>query len=163
LTLKINGAKKLSTMSDEFKIPDITRLFGLKRNLLQQWLDRGFIEASIQRSTKKGEVNLFSEADLYLIRFFQKLLAMGFSWDLAHRISKNSTRVFRKNDFNKYLVGKCLVTELGLKVYQFQTIGDPNKYYVRMDLDVGIESQDFGFVIFFNLERIIHDVDSLIS
>jgi hypothetical protein len=68
---------------DKFSSPQTARIHGITTKALQQWLDRNFVPASIQRSTKQGEPNLFSRNDQYLIRFFKRLTDRGLSRALA--------------------------------------------------------------------------------
>ena len=72
----------------EFTTFQIVKKLGINRNTLQQYLDRGLIEPSIQKSTGKGTKNIFSLHDLYRIMFFLKLHAGGYSQKVASAYSK---------------------------------------------------------------------------
>ena len=85
------------TMGRQFSTFDITRVFGIPRSNIQQYMDRGFIKPSIESAEGKGTRNLFSVEDLYRLRIFQRLHAVGLSQKEA---SENSRLV----DFKK--IGK---------------------------------------------------------
>jgi hypothetical protein len=55
----------------------IIKVFGLNRSSFKQWLERGLIEPSIEKASGKGTKNLFSRNDLYSIRTFLRLSALG--------------------------------------------------------------------------------------
>jgi hypothetical protein len=83
-------AKKLVSEDDKFSkaftTSDITRL-GVKRERLKDWLERGFIEPSIQKADGQGTKNYFSILDLYAIMLFETLTRHGFSrFDTGLRI-----------------------------------------------------------------------------
>ncbi|MFC1895330.1 hypothetical protein ACFL0Q_01520 [Thermodesulfobacteriota bacterium] len=60
----------------------VTKLgIGLPR--VKDWLERGFIKPSAQVAEGKGNKNLFTVNDLYLIKLFSILVASGFSRDDA--------------------------------------------------------------------------------
>jgi len=61
----------------EFKTTEVRKIFSLKRNNFQDWMERGFIKPSIKKSTRKGEDNIFSKDDLYRIYLFIFLMLMG--------------------------------------------------------------------------------------
>jgi len=66
----------------------IQKILNINRNTLQQWLNCGFVCASINRSSKQGDTNLFSEKDLICIKLFMYLNNQGFSRQLAAKIAK---------------------------------------------------------------------------
>ncbi len=63
----------------EFLAGDIERITGVKRNRLQQWLERGFIAPSIQMASGHGTRNIWSRNDLYTIALFKKITESGLS------------------------------------------------------------------------------------
>jgi DNA-binding transcriptional MerR regulator len=67
----------------EFYTSDVTRIAGVKRNTLQQWLDRHFIKPSIQEAEGSGSRNIFSEEDLHKIIVFKKLIEAGLARKVA--------------------------------------------------------------------------------
>ncbi len=60
-----------------FYASDITKALGVKRTTLQQWMERGFIEPSLQSGKGSGVRNIFSIGDLCRIAAFMKLLRVG--------------------------------------------------------------------------------------
>jgi hypothetical protein len=64
--------------SKTFTTSNITKL-GIKRERLKDWMERGFIEPSIQKAEGQGTKNLFSIFDLYTIMLFNTLIEYGFS------------------------------------------------------------------------------------
>jgi hypothetical protein len=64
-------------MKTSFTTFDIVKVLNISRNLLAQWLLRGYIEPSIQRAQGVGTKNLFSRGDLYNIRLFHQLVDSG--------------------------------------------------------------------------------------
>ena len=66
--------KKEST----YTVFDISKMMGIKRSTLKQRLERGLIEASVQKAEGQGTKNLFSKQDLYHLVLFQRLFEVGF-------------------------------------------------------------------------------------
>ena len=64
--------KKYSTFN-------IVKKLKINRNTLQSAINGGFITASIQQATRKGEKNIFSLLDVYWIFLFFKLVEFGIS------------------------------------------------------------------------------------
>lgn len=62
---------------------DIVQKLGIKRDRLNDWLTRGYIQPSIQRASGQGTKNLFTRFDLYLIKVFEHMLSRGFSREVA--------------------------------------------------------------------------------
>jgi len=73
---------------------DIARLFKISRSNVQQYIDRGFLSPSLEKTQGKGTKNLFSLNDLYQLRLFQKLHEVGLS---QREASENSQLI----DFDK--------------------------------------------------------------
>jgi DNA-binding transcriptional MerR regulator len=67
----------------EFYTSDVTRITGVKRNTLQQWMDRHFIKPSIQEAEGSGSRNIFSEVDIHKIILFKKLIEAGLARKVA--------------------------------------------------------------------------------
>jgi len=70
-------------MSQEFTTFEIEKRLGIQRNLLAQWLMRGYIVPSVSRATGLGTKNLFSRNDLYKISLFKMLVETGIRRDEA--------------------------------------------------------------------------------
>jgi|GEM_PF-2133072 len=52
---------------------------------LNQWLDRGYFEPSIQKASGSGSRNIFSFTDIVKIALFKQLLGKGIARDVAGR------------------------------------------------------------------------------
>ena len=82
-----------------FTVTDIEKL-RIKRERLQDWMVRGFIEPSIQKAFGQGTKNLFNIYDLYKIQIFKNLvegyLRRSPSSKLVNSIAPNH---FRGADF----------------------------------------------------------------
>jgi len=63
----------------EFLAADIEKITGVKRNRLQQWLEREYIAPSIQVASGHGTRNIWSHNDLYTIALFKKITESGLS------------------------------------------------------------------------------------
>ena len=55
----------------------VTAITGVKRPRLQTWLERGWIQPSIQSGSGAGTRNIFSRNDLYIIGIFKLLTETG--------------------------------------------------------------------------------------
>lgn len=58
---------------------DMAKLFKIPRSNIQQYIDRGLLTPSVERTHGKGSKNRFSLDDLYRFCFFQKLYEVGLS------------------------------------------------------------------------------------
>lgn len=67
---------------------DITKILGLKRTAVQQWLDRGFVAPSVESASGHGTRNLWSRGDIIDLAVFQTLLEHGFSREEASAFIK---------------------------------------------------------------------------
>ena len=72
----------------EFSLPEICRILDLKRDRIQQWLDRGYISPSIKKASGQGTRNIFSREDLYVIAVFKDLTQGGWLRDAAAALIK---------------------------------------------------------------------------
>ena len=66
----------------------ITKIFNIKRDRLQQWIDRKLIVPSVNEARGQGTKNIFSLEDLYVIQLFIDLLNEGFTRKGAAKIIK---------------------------------------------------------------------------
>lgn len=66
-------------MKNEFSTLDIVKALDIPRERLREWMNRGYIEPSIQKASGQGTKALFSRADIYLVALFKKLIGLGFS------------------------------------------------------------------------------------
>jgi len=64
-------------VSTYFTTAHIAKL-GIKRERLKDWIERGYIKPSIEKTERKGGKNKFSLWDLYEIKLFEYLVKRGF-------------------------------------------------------------------------------------
>ena len=77
----------MKTSEQTYTTFDIQKKLNIKIDRLKDWMNRGFIEPSVQKATGQGSKNLFSLYDLYLLMLFKYLIERGFSRkDAADRI-----------------------------------------------------------------------------
>jgi len=74
-------------MKQTFTTFDIIKALGIDRERLRQWLDRGLVRPSIERSEGRGTRNIFSRWDVYGIALFKQLLERGVSRTQAARLA----------------------------------------------------------------------------
>ena len=79
----------MKTVREEYSTFDIKRKLGIKIDRLKDWMNRGFIEPSIQKASGQGTKNLFNRFDLYMIKLLEYLINRGFS-------RKESARIVRE-------------------------------------------------------------------
>jgi len=80
----------MQTSAAEFTTFDIREKLGFKIDRLKDWMQRGYIEPSIQRADGIGTKNVFSLFDLYLIKLFHHLVSeRGFSRENAGKVIHN--------------------------------------------------------------------------
>ena len=72
-------------MKTEFYQKDLEEL-GLKRTMLQQWVDRGYMETSIRKARGGERGNIWSLEDVQRLLAFRAMLKAGFTRDLAAAI-----------------------------------------------------------------------------
>jgi len=71
----------------EFKLKDVERLTGIKRTLLQQWQNLGYIDPpSIHEGRKQGDAHIYSLYDIINMLVFKKLVALGWRRKAAAKI-----------------------------------------------------------------------------
>jgi hypothetical protein len=73
---------------ERFEQRDITRILGIKRPALQQWIERGFVSPSIEKAGALGRRNVWSRADMFMLGAFHELIKRGFSREEAGRFLK---------------------------------------------------------------------------
>ena len=77
---------------------DIVKIFGIKRDRLQDWLMKGYIEPSIERADGIGTRNRFDLWDLYHIALFLYFLDRGFSREVSALWSKEFRASAERDD-----------------------------------------------------------------
>jgi len=75
-------------MDNEYSTLEIEKRLGIHRERLRIWIDRGYIEPSIQRAKGQGTKSLFSRLDVYGIGLFRELIGKGFKRDATSRLVK---------------------------------------------------------------------------
>lgn len=66
-----------------YSASDVTRITGVKRTRLQQWLERSFIVPSIQEASGPGTRNIYNRMDIYNIALFKKITESGWPRKMA--------------------------------------------------------------------------------
>ena len=74
---------------EQFEQRDITRILGIKRPTLQQWIERGFVSPSIEKAGALGRRNVWNRADMFRLGEFHELIKRGFSREEASKFLKN--------------------------------------------------------------------------
>lgn len=69
--------------TEEFTTFDFDKKLGVQRNVMAQWIMRGYIVPSVTRAKGLGTRNLFSRNDAYRIVLFKKLVETGIRRDEA--------------------------------------------------------------------------------
>ncbi len=72
----------------EFSTGDVTKIIGIKRITLNDWITRGFVCPSIHKGTRPGDRSIWSHFDLYKIAIFKKVTESGFSRRLVDAFLK---------------------------------------------------------------------------
>lgn len=133
---------------------DIIKKLNIPRGNLQQYIDRGIIEPSVEKASGKGTKNLFSKNDLYRIKAFQLLFRVG----LAQKHAFNLAEFIK---FEQVGSGACLNW---FYIY-YPGIDSSEPIYSQMNreaLNIRINNQkDPVIFIKIDLLRIKKEVDSL--
>jgi DNA-binding transcriptional MerR regulator len=66
-------------MKEGFDKADIERLFGIKRHIIQEWINFGIIKPSFSRVQGRGHRYYFNVYDIYMIKLIETLVAHGFT------------------------------------------------------------------------------------
>ena len=139
-------AMKLKNVFTTF---DIAKLFDIPRSNVQQYIDRGLLTPSMERTQGRGTKNLFSLNDLYRFRLFQKLYAVGLS---QREAAENSCLI----DFSK--IGKKGVNWVKI-------VRDKNKIRLVRINEGSIQTELYRNDIFIaiNLLRIKEEIEALVG
>jgi hypothetical protein len=73
---------------ERYEQRDITRILGIKRPALQQWIERGFVSPSIEKAGALGRRNVWNKPDMFRLGEFQELIKRGFSRGEASQFLK---------------------------------------------------------------------------
>jgi hypothetical protein len=74
-------------MRDQYSTLDICKALKIGREKLRDWMNRNYIQPSIQEARGQGTKALFSRNDIYRIALFKKFIADKFKRDMAKRMS----------------------------------------------------------------------------
>lgn len=136
----------------EYTTTQVRNTFKINRNTFQDWLDRGFVVPSIQKSSKQGESNLFSFGDLCRIYAFQKLMLVG----LTREKAKDYSDITFENYYHKNKPCYCVWTSK-LEPDWFES-----KFVIgEMPKDLLKGNDKFAFIL--NLSEIKEDVEKLLK
>ena len=122
---------------------DIVKKLDIPRERLREWIDRGFIVPSIERSSGQGTKNLFSRKDVYLIALFEKFLVSGISRKMAARLIQDYKKNY-ENEAKNIKTGEII--PLGYILYRYSikdkmvkinTIGLQKDAHLKMDISTG--------------------------
>ncbi len=98
---------------------DVSRILGIPRERLKDWINHDYIYPSIHKAKGKGTSNAFSQWDLYGIALFEKLLWLGLSRESACKFyyswSYKQTRWSPKTLMISYKYLVCLIPNKPLK------------------------------------------------
>jgi len=73
-------------MKKHFTTFDIRELLGIQIDCLKDWMNRDYIQPSIQKASGQGTKNLFSQQDLTLIKLFKHLIEIGLSRSISAKM-----------------------------------------------------------------------------
>jgi hypothetical protein len=135
----------------------VIEILGIKREKLQDWLARGFVEPDV-KAKGYGTKNLFTKANLYQIKLFITLTEYGFLREEAARRVKEMQKIWP------------VVEKEGAVPHFFRLTRKRDKYFAQLlgahGAEGVIESHvdlDADEVQFLNIKRIIDEVDMKIS
>ena len=145
-------------MDKSFTTFEIAKMLKIDRNLLAQWLMRGYISPSVKRAQGLGSKNLFSLQDLYNICLFQQLIDSG--------IAREEAKLYTGINFSSIGDGK--------NDSKFAVITRKNKKSGRDEgliMDIRLEKyapkivfeDDDSFIVIINLLGIKRRVDRMIA
>lgn len=145
-------------MERTFTTFEIVKILGVERNLLAQWLMRGYITPSIQRARGVGTKNIFSRNDLYNIRLFQQLVNTGIRRSEAEMyIDINFQHISEAEADRKYIVYTRKMKRVGVDegiIADMEMVADPPRIIFR---------DDDSYVVVINLLGIKKEVDRMIG
>jgi len=151
----------------EFYTSDVTRITGIKRNTLQQWMDRRFIKPSIQEAAGSGSRNIFSEVDLHKIIVFKKLIEAGLARKVAAKCinAYNFERVIQKGHSSFTSLWSSTERESLFVAFLFpkeDQEGPCTAQLVALNDFLDLEDDFVGVhcAFFLNLSDVIKEVDS---
>lgn len=152
-------------MKKNYIATELCKILDIDRSRLQEWMHKGYIKPSIQRATSRGEKNIFSHDDLYIVYLFKHLLERGMNRYTASRF----VSILLRNGFEKTLQnGKNYLIWLGMQLEEptessYYDEGDSPPFALiveELPLKINNDVESFVTVILLNIKN---SVDSLID
>ncbi len=151
-------------MNTAFSTFDVSKLLGIDRGRIREWIDKDFITPSIEKSKGQGKKNLFSLLDVYGIVLFTSLLNMGLSREKA-------SSFFHHFVFHAGTILKRDIHEYKFIVYYFNALISGSSGIVRIHLipkdeDTSSSLQEVEKnteMLVINIDRILEVVDSQLN
>ena len=148
---------------ESFRAAEVTRINGIKRTRLQQWLEKGWIVPSIQVANGHGTRNRYSRHDLYTIGLFKKIIESG----LPRRTAGEWLARCREHAVGSGYTADSIWdlpsarSDKSLIVYAKQNRSEPEVFVTDRGplFQHWIENEEFEWVIMLNLFRIRQDID----
>lgn len=72
-----------SDNQEKFSIADAAVITGVTSDHIKQWMERGWVKASILQADKDSAKDVFNRVDIYNIAYLKKIMESGFSRKLA--------------------------------------------------------------------------------
>jgi DNA-binding transcriptional MerR regulator len=138
----------------EFYAADVTRILGIKRTRLEQWLERGYVTPSLRHAQGPGTRNVYSLSDIYGLAILQGLLQMGILRESASKLAQANWEAVKNKDKQYGVVRvKLLSGWTGRRMVLREM--DTSKEAPKIDLVK--EGEDAVLVI--NLKQVFDEVD----
>ena len=165
----------------QFYASDITEITGVKRLRLHTWIEKGYIEPSIQKGQGPGSRNIFSRDDVYRIVILKRLVENGFLREEAARLANVDFDLIEDRRLKHDNVGKLHTlfkhTNLSGKEYEYVVFCRyynrgkaqivPTRYFAEDQItihDALLQALPYADDIFMiNLKRLKDDIDKKIS
>ena len=144
----------------EFSAAEISKIIGIRHNLLKQWLFRGYIEPSGQKAEGPGTRHLFGWRDAYRLGLFRSLTSAG----LTREESAKCIKLIPDADIALVECGTAKTSRY-LIVTEPKSAGPPTLLITDKPKSVRALIGSGEYVLIFNLETIfakVHEgVDAL--
>ncbi len=139
---------------------DLVKVLGVHRSSIQQWMNHGFIEPTVEQAAGRGSKSLFSDVDIYRIELFRNLFQVGIPQREAASIAKDTNLDF--------IEGAALPVHYGVLVYEMSENSEGKKkpvMYMVESLDDRFQDWTKNTVVVsvINFEKIISDVRQKIN
>jgi len=156
---------------NEFQARHVEKVTGVKQMRLYQWLDRGYITPSIQQTSNTGVRNIYSLEDLYHIALFKKLVESGLSRSVTAKQISQFRQTFSFNEIKTSLKDNKRFTYMNVaRSFDDDNVNVGFGYYDKKERPGELETittkffgDGFDQVIFFNIEKIITEVDEKVA